>query len=152
MSTPGVTGAVVWDSGVVLAKFLEHAVDSQRLLLRGARAVDLGSGCGLVGCAAALLGAHVVLTDLPDRLKLLRKNVALNVDDPHVLGSARVTELVWGDDPHHVLLKEPLPDFGLLSSAFSPVSCMDIKLLSASDSVHLLVPKFGAPKFIVCIW
>jgi hypothetical protein len=137
MSTPGVTGAVVWDSGVVLAKFLEHAVDSQRLLLRGARAVDLGSGCGLVGCAAALLGAHVVLTDLPDRLKLLRKNVALNVDDPHVPGSARVMELVWGDDPHHELLKEPLPDFGLLSSAFSPVSCMDIKLLSASDSVHL---------------
>ncbi|KAI4319264.1 hypothetical protein MLD38_032886 [Melastoma candidum] len=25
---PGVTGAVVWDSGVVLGKFLEHAVDS----------------------------------------------------------------------------------------------------------------------------
>ena len=38
MATPGVTGAVVWDSGVVLAKFLEHAVDSQQLLLRDARA------------------------------------------------------------------------------------------------------------------
>ena len=112
MATPGVTGAVVWDSGVVLAKFIEHAVDSQQLLLRDARAVDLGSGCGLVGCVAALLGAHVVLTDLPDRLKLLRKNVSLNVDDPHVPGSARVTELVWGDDPHHELVREPLPNFG----------------------------------------
>ena len=106
MATPGVTGAVVWDSGVVLAKFLEHAVDSQQLLLRDARAVDLGSGCGLVGCVAALLG------DLPGRLKLLRKNVTLNVDDPHVPGSARVTELVWGDDPHHELVREPLPNFG----------------------------------------
>lgn len=139
MATPGVTGAVVWDSGVVLAKFLEHSVDSQRLLLRGARAVDLGSGCGLVGCVAALLGAHVVLTDLADRLKLLRKNVALNVDDPHVPGSARVTELVWGDNPHHELLEEPLPDFGLLAFVFFfffsfCVSCMDIQLLSASDS------------------
>ncbi|PUZ41544.1 hypothetical protein GQ55_9G513900 [Panicum hallii var. hallii] len=36
MATPGVTGAVVWDSGVVLAKFLEHAADSQQLLLRRA--------------------------------------------------------------------------------------------------------------------
>jgi hypothetical protein len=110
MSTPGVTGAVVWDSSVVLAKFLEHAVDSRHLLLRGARAVDLGSGCGLVGCVAALLGSHVVLTDLPDRLKLLRKNVHLNVDD--VAGSARVTDLVWGDDPDPELLQQPLPDFG----------------------------------------
>lgn len=106
MTTPGVTGAVVWDSGVVLAKFLEHAVDARHLLLRGTRAVDLGSGCGLVGCVAALLGAHVVLTDLPDRLKLLRKNVHLNVDDPHV------TDLVWGDEPDPDLLQQPLPDFG----------------------------------------
>ncbi|XP_058090228.1 uncharacterized protein LOC131236799 isoform X2 [Magnolia sinica] len=35
MSTPGVTGAVMWDSGVVLGKFLEHAVDSRMLVLHG---------------------------------------------------------------------------------------------------------------------
>ncbi|KAF5468729.1 hypothetical protein F2P56_012859, partial [Juglans regia] len=49
LSTPGVTGAVMWDSGVVLAKFLEHAVDSRMLLLQGKNIVELGSGCGLVG-------------------------------------------------------------------------------------------------------
>lgn len=48
-STPGVTGAVMWDSGVVLGKFLEHAVDSGLLLLQGKKVVELGSGCGLVG-------------------------------------------------------------------------------------------------------
>lgn len=48
-STPGVTGAVMWDSGVVLAKFLEHAVDSGMLLLQGKKVIELGSGCGLVG-------------------------------------------------------------------------------------------------------
>lgn len=48
-STPGVTGAVMWDSGVVLGKFLEHAVDSGLLLLQGKNVVELGSGCGLVG-------------------------------------------------------------------------------------------------------
>ncbi|CAL4894787.1 unnamed protein product [Urochloa decumbens] len=133
MSTPGVTGAVVWDSGVVLAKFLEHAADSQQLHLRDARAVDLGSGCGLVGCVAALLGAHVVLTDLPDRLKLLRKNVSLNVDDPHVPGSARVTELVWGDDPHHELAREPLPDFVLGSDVIYNEEAVDDLLLTLNQ-------------------
>lgn len=47
--TPGVTGSVMWDSGVVLGKFLEHAVDSGMLLLHGKKIVELGSGCGLVG-------------------------------------------------------------------------------------------------------
>ncbi|KAL2576965.1 hypothetical protein AAZV13_16G104700 [Glycine max] len=48
--TNGVTGAVMWDSGVVLGKFLEHAVDSGMLvLLQGKKIVELGSGCGLVG-------------------------------------------------------------------------------------------------------
>ncbi|KAJ4844477.1 hypothetical protein Tsubulata_006312 [Turnera subulata] len=73
--SPGVTGSVMWDSGIVLGKFLEHAVDFEMLDLRGKKVVELGSGCGLVGCIAALLGAQVVLTDLPDRLRLLRKNV-----------------------------------------------------------------------------
>jgi Lysine methyltransferase len=48
-STPGVTGAVMWDSGVVLAKFLEHAVDTGQLSLKGTRVVELGAGCGLAG-------------------------------------------------------------------------------------------------------
>lgn len=39
----------MWDSGVVLGKFLEHAVDSGMLALQGKKVVELGSGCGLVG-------------------------------------------------------------------------------------------------------
>lgn len=39
----------MWDSGVVLGKFLEHAMDSGMLLLQGKKVVELGSGCGLVG-------------------------------------------------------------------------------------------------------
>ncbi|XP_044426012.1 protein-lysine methyltransferase METTL21D [Triticum aestivum] len=102
----GVTGAVVWDSAVVLAKFLEHAADGGLLPVRGARAVDLGAGCGLVSVVAALLGARVVATDLPDRVRLLRKNLEENVR-----GSARVAELVWGDeyelDPELLLWLDP---------------------------------------------
>ncbi|KAF7098741.1 hypothetical protein CFC21_100458 [Triticum aestivum] len=95
----GVTGAVVWDSAVVLAKFLEHAADAGLLPVRGARAVDLGAGCGLVSVVAALLGARVVATDLPDRVRLLRKNLEENVcNGDGDGGSATVAELVWGDE------------------------------------------------------
>ena len=95
LTTPGVTGAVMWDSGVVLAKFLEHSVDSGMLLLQGKKVMELGSGCGLVGCVAALLGAEVTLTDMPDRLRLLRKNVECNLSETDLQGSATFMELVW---------------------------------------------------------
>ncbi|XP_040995671.1 EEF1A lysine methyltransferase 3 isoform X2 [Juglans microcarpa x Juglans regia] len=63
LSTPGVTGAVMWDSGIVLAKFLEHSVDSRMLLLKGKNIVELGSGCGL-GSATV---RELVWGDDPDR-------------------------------------------------------------------------------------
>ncbi|GER32741.1 S-adenosylmethionine-dependent methyltransferase domain-containing protein [Striga asiatica] len=107
--TPGVTGAVMWDSGIVLGKFLEHSVELGAVSLQGKKVVELGSGCGLVGCIAALLGAQVVLTDLPDRLKLLRKNIQSNLYGD-VRGSASVEELTWGDDLD-TDLTDPSPDF-----------------------------------------
>ncbi|XP_022725595.1 protein N-lysine methyltransferase METTL21A isoform X1 [Durio zibethinus] len=111
LGKPGVTGAVMWDSGVVLGKFLEHAVDLGMLVLQGKKVVELGSGCGLVGCIAALLGAQVVLTDLPDRLRLLKKNVETNLKHG-VRGSAAVKELTWGNDPDKDLVESP-PDYVL---------------------------------------
>ncbi|KAK9714273.1 hypothetical protein RND81_06G083400 [Saponaria officinalis] len=92
--TPGVTGSVMWDSGIVLGKFLEHAVDTERLLLQGKKVVELGSGCGLVG------------------LRLLNKNVESNIRCSNIPGSAVVTELIWGDDPDREIL-DPLPDYVL---------------------------------------
>ncbi|KAG4980175.1 hypothetical protein JHK84_033753 [Glycine max] len=69
---PGVIGVVMWDSGVVLGKFLEHVVDSGMLVLHGKKIVELGSSYGLVG--------EVIVTDLPDRLRLLRKNIEINME------------------------------------------------------------------------
>ncbi|XP_010536413.1 PREDICTED: protein N-lysine methyltransferase METTL21A [Tarenaya hassleriana] len=112
LGTPGVTGSVMWDSGVVLGKFLEHAVESENLSLQGKKVVELGSGCGLVGCIAALLGGNVFLTDLPDRLRLLKKNAETNLQGGNLRGSAVIKELVWGDDPDPDLI-EPLPDYVL---------------------------------------
>ncbi|XP_024963055.1 protein N-lysine methyltransferase METTL21A isoform X5 [Cynara cardunculus var. scolymus] len=106
---PGVTGSVMWDSGIVLGKFLENAVETGLLGLQGKKVVELGAGCGLVGCIAALLGAQVILTDMPDRLRLLKKNIEDNMYGD-VRGCATANELTWGDRPEPELV-EPLPDF-----------------------------------------
>ncbi|KAL8196117.1 hypothetical protein R6Q57_025117 [Mikania cordata] len=109
LGAPGVTGSVMWDSGIVLGKFLENAVETGLLVLQGKKVVEVGAGCGLVGCIAALLGSQVILTDMPDRLKLIKKNIEDNLYGD-VRGCATVNELIWGDCPDPELVK-PVPDF-----------------------------------------
>ena len=84
-------------------------------------------------CIAALLGAEVTLTDLPDRLRLLKKNIETNLDGDF-RGSAAVNELIWGEEPDMELI-EPLPDYGtkilylmyiLRNSTTSNQSCISI--------------------------
>ena len=55
-------GACVWDSGYVLCALLEALARRRALDLAGARCVELGAGCALVGLVAARLGASVMLT------------------------------------------------------------------------------------------
>lgn len=62
-------------------------------------------------CIAALLGAQVILTDLPDRLKLLKKNVDANLKHENMRGTATVRELTWGYDADADLVDLP-PDYG----------------------------------------
>lgn len=50
----------------------------ERTQLRGVSVLELGSGTGVGGIAAACAGAQVVLTDLQDALPLIRENVELN--------------------------------------------------------------------------
>lgn len=88
-----VTGCVVWPS----AHSLSAHLCANPNLVRGRNVVELGAGTGLVGFVAAALGAkHVVLTDLPSALPLLRRNIARN---SVACGNAlSVAELRWGDD------------------------------------------------------
>ncbi|KAL3640462.1 hypothetical protein CASFOL_015430 [Castilleja foliolosa] len=67
---------------------------------RRLRLLELGSGTGLVGIsAAALLGASVTVTDLPNVLPNLKYNVAANAAVVELHGGAvEVTELSWGDE------------------------------------------------------
>ena len=65
----------VWDSSIVLAKFIE-AQGAPRFA--GTRCLDLSAGCGLPGLVLAKLGAAVTATDLAPNLPLLEKNSAAN--------------------------------------------------------------------------
>ena len=84
------TASTVWDAGIVLAAM----VYEQWMLSDGARrtaeedatdrskrrCLDLGSGTGIVGLAAAACGgfSQVVLTDMPSVVPLLEHNVERN--------------------------------------------------------------------------
>ena len=85
------TGAVVWECGIVLAMLLDWLTSTRvapsslqaalgRNGLRGRCVVELGSGTGIGGLAAAALGARVLLTDTADVQPLLESNIDANRD------------------------------------------------------------------------
>ncbi|XP_063093434.1 protein N-lysine methyltransferase METTL21A isoform X2 [Cavia porcellus] len=85
--------AVVWDAAVVLSTYLEMGA----VELRGCTAVELGAGTGLVGIVAALLGAHVTVTDRKVALEFLQSNIQANLP-PHIQTNTVVKELTWGQN------------------------------------------------------
>lgn len=58
-------GAVVWDSSVVFAKYMEvNSSDFEPSKMSSKKVLELGSGCGLAGIAFMLRGASVTMTDM----------------------------------------------------------------------------------------
>ena len=53
--------------------------DFSRAAVRGKQGIELGAGPGLAGIAFCLLGGNVLLTDLPDIMPLISKNVDANL-------------------------------------------------------------------------
>ena len=110
------TGLRIWEAAPLLIAYL----GAHRARLLGARRViELGSGSGSVGLAAAAFGAaSVALTDAEttatvatalgwqthSTLAQLRENVALN---PALVPSTSVAELRWGDRAHVGALVDP---------------------------------------------
>ncbi|KAI4373554.1 hypothetical protein MLD38_011670 [Melastoma candidum] len=104
-------GTTVWDSSMVLVKFLEKNSRKGKFCpskLKGKRVIELGAGCGVAGFGMALLGCDVVATDQVEVLPLLMRNVERNTSrvlqtDPAVaesFGSIQVAELDWGNEKH----------------------------------------------------
>eukprot|EP00746_Dinoflagellata_sp_MGD_P116987 gnl/MRDRNA2_/MRDRNA2_52796_c0_seq1.p1 gnl/MRDRNA2_/MRDRNA2_52796_c0~~gnl/MRDRNA2_/MRDRNA2_52796_c0_seq1.p1 ORF type:complete len:277 (+),score=62.90 gnl/MRDRNA2_/MRDRNA2_52796_c0_seq1:91-921(+) len=86
--------SIVWSGGDAFARALHQLAD-----WTGKRILELGSGTGVAGLAAALSGAKVTVTDLHDALPLLQRNVERNSVAIHQQsGTAVAYSLDWRDD------------------------------------------------------
>jgi len=93
-------GHVVWDAAFVLAHHLGQLGPRE---LKGKRCVEVGSGVGLVGLCAALLGASATLTDMPSALPITEEILRLNQPLLKRKGAhATAAPLSWGSDPAHL--------------------------------------------------
>lgn len=88
--------STVWDSSIVMAKYLER---HREALGRSAKsACEIGAGCGVATCVLALSCGidRVVATELnEDNLELLRENCSRLPDD--VARRIECKKLKWGD-------------------------------------------------------
>ncbi|XWS33764.1 hypothetical protein CRYUN_Cryun22dG0111500 [Craigia yunnanensis] len=75
----------------------QHSIRATELMVQ---ILELGSGTGLVGIAAAVtLGANVTVTDLPHVIPNLQFNVNANADVvAQKGGTVNVAPLRWGED------------------------------------------------------
>ena len=107
------TGGKVWSSAAVLTRWL--GANAPALGLEGASVLELGSGTGAVGLAAAAMGAtRVVLTDggSESLLKLAKDNAARNrapggAIDPSC--DIRVARYRWGDGKMPAVVADAAP-------------------------------------------
>ncbi|XP_072326307.1 EEF1A lysine methyltransferase 3-like [Scyliorhinus torazame] len=84
---------VIWEPGRVLCHYFEEA----QIVFAEKKVIELGSGTGLVGILAAMLGGHVTLTDQPKVLSQIEYNVTSNIPSAN-LHLAKVCALSWGRD------------------------------------------------------
>ncbi|TIA77256.1 VPS28-domain-containing protein [Aureobasidium pullulans] len=93
-------GLKTWASSFVFARNWHNLRDRIPLVFgkdKNATILELGAGTGLVGiAAAAVLGAQVLLTDLPEILPNLERNIASNKETIESRnGSAQAAMLDW---------------------------------------------------------
>ncbi|XP_064078180.1 protein N-lysine methyltransferase METTL21D-like [Macrobrachium nipponense] len=103
----GDVGCVVWDAALVAAKYLErHREKPEKNVVAGCSVVELGAGTGFLGLAAALLGAsQVTITDLPEFVHLMEKNIKEN---RHIIqDQVKAKVLEWGNKEHMDAIDKP---------------------------------------------
>ncbi|XP_067848079.1 EEF1A lysine methyltransferase 3-like [Heptranchias perlo] len=85
--------AYVWQAGIALCRYFEK----EKISFTGRKVIELGSGTGIVGILAALLGGDVTMTDKPNILKQIENNVSINIPTArrHRL---KVSALTWGEN------------------------------------------------------
>lgn len=95
------TAWCVWDGSIVLVRHFEAAC-AQGIAPCPDRVLELGSGSGLAGLGLAALfeNAEVCLTDIPEALESLSRNVQLN---PPIASRVSVCACDWTCPPPELL-------------------------------------------------
>lgn len=88
----------IWPAAPALCQYLES--HHKELNLADKAVLEIGSGTGLVAVVAALLGAWVTATDLPDVLSNLRLNLSRNTRGK-CRHTPQVAALSWSYDLEH---------------------------------------------------
>jgi len=93
--------------------------------LAGKNVIELGSGTGLVGLVAALLGGNVWITDQAPLLDIMRQNITIN----NLSSVCTAAELNWGTSIPSVM---PRPDLVLAADCvyFEPAFPLLVQTLS----------------------
>ncbi|CAI2162474.1 8615_t:CDS:2 [Funneliformis geosporum] len=96
LSVRGTTGTVLWDSSIMLTKFMNDHRMWLNLSIEKTKILELGSGCGLAGISLAPFVNLMALTDQANVLSHLWKNVKRNLNEDY--SKVIVTELLWGEE------------------------------------------------------
>lgn len=84
--------AVVWEAALILGTFLQSIQDQ----IQGKNVLELGSGTGICGIIASILGANVTLTDLENCMSLCERNVEINLNA--TVHGFQMKPLDWTED------------------------------------------------------
>ncbi|XP_069773335.1 EEF1A lysine methyltransferase 3-like isoform X2 [Narcine bancroftii] len=85
--------ASIWKAALVLCQYFEQ----EKINFSGRKVIELGSGTGIVGILAVLLGGEVTMTDQENVLSQIEYNVSINIPS-HSRHRSKVCALAWGKD------------------------------------------------------
>ncbi|XP_067894307.1 EEF1A lysine methyltransferase 3-like [Heterodontus francisci] len=85
--------ASIWESAIVLCQYFEQ----EKINFSGRKVIELGSGTGIVGILAVLLGGDVTMTDQENVLSQIEHNVSTNIPSA-ARHRSKVCALSWGKD------------------------------------------------------
>uniref|UniRef100_A0A4W3JIE9 Protein-lysine methyltransferase METTL21B-like n=2 Tax=Callorhinchus milii TaxID=7868 RepID=A0A4W3JIE9_CALMI len=89
-------GSHVWQAGVGLCHYFER----EEISFAGKKVIELGSGTGIVGILAVLLGGNVTFTDQTFVLKQIKYNISVNIP-ASCKDRTKVCSLHWGEDQNN---------------------------------------------------
>lgn len=112
-------GTELWPAATVLTNFIDQDATWRSRLSRARCVIDLGSGTGACGLAAAALGAsRVLLTDMISLVPTLQDNAISNGFAPP---GVTCMALAWGDALPTAELRQTGADVVLMSDCLNPV-------------------------------